>query len=507
LAIPVDNRERHIVPRWHRAGKAAILREIAPLSPGERPLSSEDLRLLSERRLDWETHPTLPFASDFVGTALVLGKHEEAREAAAFILGRHAATGVRLLADRALHPQPGVASVEDDLDMDVVDPVAFRQRIRALRAALRRGPRNPLAWSDLAYEHALSGEIPKALHAMDVAVGLAPRSRYLLRSAARLYVQAEDPERALRLLRGTEGASHEPWLIAAELAVSAVAGRTPKLVRAGRQVLGSGSVAPAHTTELASALGTLECLAGKTRVGKRLFQDSLVEPTENAVAQAVWASRKMSLGIPVASHLDVPGSFEARARDSLNAGAFDAALNQGRLWLRDQLFSRDPASFCSYVASVTLADYGEAVRLVRLGRLANPNDWLLLNNLAFAEASRGNISAAQEALAKIRPETANRVQAATVGATWGLVRFRLGELEEGRRLYKETIDYFTRVNYAQGAALAALFLLREESLARVGPEILARASQRATQLAERAGTPDVKALLAGIHRTARPGPA
>jgi tetratricopeptide (TPR) repeat protein len=304
-------------------------------------------------------------------------------------------------------------------------------------------------------------------------------------------------------LRSAAGGAEDPWIAAAETAVAAVAGRSPKLAVAGRRILGGGRFPPSQLTELASALGTLEFAAGKARMAKRLFEQSLVEPTENAVAQAEWASRRLGLGITLSPrHFETPGSFEARARERLAVGAFDPALAEGERWLRDQAFSRDPVSFSSYVAAVPLERFGEAVRILRLGLVANPTDWLLLNNLAFAEASAGNVDAAREALAKISPRPTDRLQLAVLTATEGLLAFREGQSITGRRLYQQAIQVFTQGQFSQGATLAALFVAREEMIAGSPPEEVAESLGRARRLAKKARTADVLAVAASLERLA-----
>jgi tetratricopeptide (TPR) repeat protein len=506
VTVPVDDRERHVIPRWHRSATAAARKELgSAIRPPDRVLESNELALLEDKRLDWEGHQSLSYATDFVGTALLVGEPLMARDAASFILGRSLQTpeGARLLAARALAPDGPVVLAGEISGHEVEPAVRANRRIRTLRASLGRGPRNPLAWADIAYEYALLGRADKALKAMTCALQIAPDSRFLLRAAARFYTHFHDPERALQLLRHAAGGAEDPWIAAAETAVAAVAGRSPRLAVAGSRLLVSGRFPPSQLTELASALGTLEVAAGKRRVGKRLFEQSLVEPTENAVAQAEWASRHLGVGVTLLPrHFETPGSFEARARERLAVGAFDAALAEGQRWLGDQAFSRDPASFSSYVASVPLEDFVEAVRILRLGLVANPKDWLLLNNLAFAEASLGNVGAAREALAGISPQPTDRLQLAVLTATEGLLAFREGQSALGRRLYLQAIQAFTKGQFTQGAALATLFLTREETIAGSAPEVIAESLERARRLVKKVGSADVLAVAASLERLA-----
>src|SRR5207249_126382 len=105
----------------------------------------------------------------------------------------------------------------------------------------------------------------------------------------------------------------DPWLVAAEVAVSPLAGRTSRLIKHGRRLLESHQFEPIAVSELASAIGTEDLAAGSVRRARQLFGSSLNDPTENAVAQAEWASRH-DAGFKFEERLlDVEYSYEARA--------------------------------------------------------------------------------------------------------------------------------------------------------------------------------------------------
>ena len=95
------------------------------------------------------------------------------------------------------------------------------------------------------------------------------------------------------------------------------------------------------------------------------------------------------------SDFDVPYNFEAQAWNSFQAGASEDALANSKSWLVDQPFSRRPAILGSYIASSLLEDYRAAVEITEKSLLPNPNDPILLNNLAFAYASLGQLDDAR----------------------------------------------------------------------------------------------------------------
>src|SRR5207249_5632885 len=176
-------------------------------------------------------------------------------------------------------------------------PLDRYPRIAALRGRLKKDPRQALAWANLALEYASLGLRDKAKRAMNAGLSLAPSNRFLLRSAARLRLHLNEPEEARALLLRQPKTRHDPWLLSAEIAIATVLGKPSRLIRDGREMVEGAEFAPAHLAELASALGTVELLSGKTKAARKLFHRSLEAPTDNSVAQAVWASRELgSLG-------------------------------------------------------------------------------------------------------------------------------------------------------------------------------------------------------------------
>ena len=159
-----------------------------------------------------------------------------------------------------------------------------------------------------------------------------------------------------------------------------------------------------HHSELAGTIATLELRAGAAKKAKKLFRIALADPTENTMAQAASLSSELGaieelMPIHRPSHL-----YEADARIALRDKEYKKALLATWKWLRFQPFSAAPANHGAYLASVALSDFQEGLKISEFGRLASPNDTMLLNNSAFALASMDRIPEAQERLKLIRFE-------------------------------------------------------------------------------------------------------
>jgi len=486
--------DRKMVPRWRSAAASAATGELQPLRTETRsPVPPPDRAELELRIDEWRSTRTVSFAADLVGVALVLDEYEAGRDAAEFLLQTEtpATELARSLAAHLLEPEqqqlafPEAAGTTDDL-------TRFRARIRDLRARTRLDPRDVLAWVDLAHMYVSLGLADKAVHALQAPLALAPDNRFVLRSATRLHVHRDEPERAHAVLLSSDRTSQDPWLLAAEIAVADLTGERSRFVRRGRAMLESGSHAPLHTAELAGSIATLELEAGKLRLARQLFRAGLVEPTENTVAQVEWANSKSAQPVVERVQLDIASAFEARALHAISKGEWEDAIDESWNWLRDERFSPAPGIVGSYVAAMGARDFASSAAIAQAGLFANPKNQTLRNNLAFALINMGYTPGAATHLDMIRPPWDTDQTEETVLATRGLLAYRTGDTALGRARYEEAV----RMGLAKGdrrwLALASMLFAREEALASA-PGAL-DAIKRAVAIADEVPFPEVQVL-------------
>jgi tetratricopeptide (TPR) repeat protein len=443
--------------------RTSILGELDPLGMPSQFTPRESFEIARSRH-EWEQEGGVTLAVEVASTALAVRQPELGVDAARFVLEnrQHASQAALLIASRVLHgseatdesaPAPG--------DGDVA---SANEAIRILRRRLERGPRNAVAWTDLAHAHAVVGHREKAGRAMTAAIGLAPANRFVLRAAARFHVWNEDPEQGHYILAHASSVADDPWLMAAEIAVAEEAGRKPVLARAGRKLLESGRFAPRHVAELAGALATLELEDGKARKARQLFERALVAPNENVLAQAEWATSRLP-GLELNSgELRAPQAFEARARSDATEGRWSEALDETWRWHRDEGFAIDPALFGSAAASSGLVDFDAAEKFAEAGLVGNPGEPRLLNNLAYSLLELGRID---EAVARLREIDIGELDGRArliVAATNGLLAYKLGDVGRGRELYRQVIAIARNEGRHAIAAMAALLQARQEIL-------------------------------------------
>lgn len=85
------------------------------------------------------------------------------------------------------------------------------------------------------------GQLEKAKAMMDIAVHLAPQHRYVCRSAARFYLHYGDEDKARAVIAHNPWVTKDPWLMASEIAINTLMGRTSRLIKKGNEIIKSNN--------------------------------------------------------------------------------------------------------------------------------------------------------------------------------------------------------------------------------------------------------------------------
>lgn len=399
------------------------------------PAAAIPIRELGElacRLEEWRSNKSAGYAGDLLSSAFVLGDPDVFAEVAS------------VLASGDIPP----TSAQAILINTRLAPGSFanessgpREMVARAKCDLAAEPRNPLLWLELARFLTILGSRVAADRAMRIALAGAPDNRFILRSAARLAVHVGEPDRAHHLLSRSSRLTFDPWLLAAEIAVASLAGKASRCTKKAAMMLEAARFGPKDLSELAAALATEEMIAGRHRFARRMFMRALDAPTDNVVAQVLWANRQ-GAGVNFANEhlLTTPRIFEAEAIRDFFAGRWESSLNATLGWLRDEPFSSKPAIQGSYVAAVALERYEESVALAKQGLQANPTSFSLLNNLAFALAELGMIDEAAEAHALSRRHSETPRHHVVASATGGLIAYRGGDPLEGELRYRAATE-------------------------------------------------------------------
>jgi len=463
--LDVFTKDRQVIPRWHTYPLARWLgvTKFHAIGPKKRSLDED----YGERVRAWQEMGKISHASDLVGNALVLNNFDDqiATEAAEFILRNrpHATeplievtTTFLRLARNEPFPLPDIILPEDTKK--------FHIAIANIKKRTREYPRNPILWMDLAFYYSTLGQNKAADNAVKVALSLNKENRYLLRSSSRFYIHNKTPDKALSFLRKSSVGQHDPWLLAAEIAISDILSSPSKRHKTAKDLVVSHSIPQYHLSELASVLGTIELKNGSWKRGKKLFAFALEDPTENVVAQAIFLNSLLGDPIIILRPEHLPDSYEAQTRVRFQKGDFQGSLEAAKKWFAYQPFSSRPAVAASYIASVALGRFEEASRIAKMGQAASPDEFMLKNNRAFSLASLGKTEEAKKVLETVFESKLPEPEKNVLAATRGVIEFREGNFEQGRKYYKTAIDSFKRHKDMRAEAVAKFFWAREEKI-------------------------------------------
>ncbi len=461
MALVLSDKQRNVIPRWRKSKVAAQLGELNPL-PHPSNITEFDKTSIHEKIQTWQADPGLDTAGELISAALVLGEYDHAKEAINYFLKNK-----KRLSETDNKIASIISNTKDEVSQftsvdSPEDTIAgLRKKIRDSRNRSRANPKNVLAWVDLARAYVSLGLHHKAIDNIEIALRLFPNNRFVLRSATRLFLTSEDPERALKLLRGSPLIKKDPWLLSAEIASSSAAQDKSRVNNTVRRSIINLDVAPFHLSELYAALATEEFLSGNDKKAKKLFQSALEQPTDNVLAQAEW-TEKNGLFLPYHEGLrSMPYSYEARALNLIQDEDWSGAVEQCGYWHRDEPFSSRPSLEASFIASTYLEDYALAEKISRTGLQSQPYNNDLMNNLAYDLACQDKIQEAKSVINKIDQHNSVCLKLC-VTATKGLISFRSGDLDEGRSFYEEAISGAEKAGEKELKMRASVNLCNEE---------------------------------------------
>ena len=444
------DKKRNVIPNWREYNKTAQMGEIG--DNRVQIVSPTSIFPIDEYILAWQSNKTIPYAGDLISAATLNGQatNKDAMEAAQFVLSHKDEASVAVIrAAESIVPSlissnaARVLSLTEKLTCISTQEERSKNAIRLLKQNRDYFCYNPIAYCEMARHYVNLGQLQKAKDMMDIAVHLAPQHRYICRSAARFYLHYGDAERARYVIAHNPWVTKDPWLMASEIAINTLMGRSSRLIKIGREIISSQNLSPFSISELSSAIGSLEMLNDNRKRCRELFRTALIRPNDNSLAQAKWLlSEYKDLSFDFSDYSYLTDSFEADAMSAFMADDYNRALDTAIDWIEDMPFTRRPVQFAADMAYTYVKDYSTAIAVLKHGLKANPCDAALLNNLAYAYALNGQTTNASKIIEEARrlPSDFRTTEISIcLKATEGLNEYRMGHLEEGKRLYIEAI--------------------------------------------------------------------
>lgn len=462
MSVTDKNKDRVVVPAWYRSSEATSS-EIRALNSSS---SRKNLRgSLKEIYEDFQINPELGKAIEILNLAFTENENQIAVIAAEYVVksGKNLPPALLGLAKLVLEGE----------SEKLTETKKIEQQINEKKKWLRDYPTDSLSWVDLSRLYMSIGQIDAAKRAVCIGLNLSNRNRWVTRVATRFFYNIDDYDRAHHILLKHPGIKTDPWLLAAELAVTSGAGIASRHLNNAKRALEYGYEAY-HVAELQSSIGSLELKSGAIKKAKKLFTESLTFPNGNVLAQAKWAEKKAKITELVsAKELDKQArAFEAKFLDSYLKQDMEMALEHGKKWIEEEPFNPEPAIQTSYIASL-LDRYAEAVKISENGLKINSHDKTLQLNLIFSQVSLADMnyqegdedifSTAYSRIEDMLKSDDKRIVAHAL-ANLGLICYRQHRIEEGREAYEEAINRLKSLNHPS-AVLAEINHLRESLIA------------------------------------------
>lgn len=473
MAIFFEKKERHVIPNWRNFENTAQLGELSFSKSIE--LNTSFKPNIDDLLEDWKYSKSIGVAADLLGVAITCNQQDNpiVREISDFVLSQKNTTPALIDAANLIKAKEngnGYSKFEINSNETFLYKENLKvlfQKINFFKKKLIDNPYNPIAWVELSRLYTINGQDTKAEVAMRNALYLAPENRFVLRNMARFFAHIGDFEFAHDNIRKSLLVNYDPWLMATEIALADLRGRGSKFAKMGMQLVHSNSLHPFNISELSSSIATLEMKNSSSKSSKKFFEKSLIFPNDNALAQAEWASQEdlslLSIG-PI--KFCARNSFEALARNEAGHKKWNEAIEYSKKWFLDLPFSKSSILFGSNIASVNLKDQKLAVDVARLGLISHPNDPQLLNNIAYSLCLDNQLVEAEKTLNQVKKDEYDygEINLICLTATRGLLYFRKGEIEKGRKLYLSALEMTKGINDHYYNSLAFVNYVREEIL-------------------------------------------
>lgn len=473
MASTSDKTLRTVIPDWRNLSTSAQSGELLGNSQIKTNIPQFPIAEYIE---GWIEKKSLATAGDVISAAIMNGYHPsgEIIKAAKFVLAYSDNCPValyksaeRLLADSvAKTANERRDNVSHKLDLLLDKDSIYKERIRLLRSLINKYPYNALWYTEIARCYINLGQIVQAQKMMEIALHLCPTSRYISRSASRLFLHIGDLDHAHRVLIDNPSIKYDPWLMASEIAINYSRGRTSRFMKDGIGMIKSCDYSPFSVTELSSAIGTKE-LDHSRKKGIEYISKSLITPNDNSLAQADWLVHvDKTLGIDFTNMQKPLFHSESEARHLFNNDCYEEALSYAVDWIEATPFAHSSIFFASNIAYTYLNRYADAIKILKIGLKANPNETAFMNNLAYAYALNGNTEEADMVLANLFTRVSKNTDTYICAiATKGLIEFRKGNLTEGRTFYMQAINLAKDNAFDKSLTQKALLnYIREEVL-------------------------------------------
>lgn len=438
-----------VIPRWLSLPGSIGSGELSAMGAPRFQLDASTMQRLAEHYADFKKSPNVHHASELMGDAILLDDQNLASTLANYVLEHGGIAEPSVVLARRVLQKPNEASA----------PISVQHEIARNKRKLTQYPRDPLVWMESARLYTIKGQLDKARRAVLVALAMAPCDRYIVRSAARFFIHAGELDSAWHHVSIAARATQDPWVRATLVSLAVLLERdAPKDIRSVPRQLNSDGIF--HYSELIESVGMLHLLSGQASQAKKSFKRAWLNPSDNVIAHGEWIIRDRFPKIRGAEHVEFERSLQAMTWRSYSELDLGRALEWVREWELEEPYSASPYMMGSALA----CQHGnpqEGAEFARRGLIANPNHFILTNNLCFALLRDGDVRQAQIVFSAL-PSDPIGVHKVLWLATGGLLRYQQGNNDQGRDSYQQAAAEAIRIGQPLLAVNARLHLALAE---------------------------------------------
>lgn len=410
---------------------------------------------LNKMLIEWKKNKSTALAGDILSMAIIENQTDEISEITKFLLKKHPKD---IVLKWVLSNTKDERSIKKEIDYN-------NQRLSI-------EPKDSITWTDQALNYLELGDYGRTLKAIETAISINKDSSFIVRNASRLFNLLGDENRAISVLKQSEHYKYDPNILSAEIAFSQLEKRHTKGTLYGSKLLLENNLTDRQYSELAGALATSEYLKDNFKKSEKLFDRCLLDPNVNSLTQSLFYKQN-----PIPNEkLDLfSDSNEIMYRRYSQDSQFKKSLNHSLLWIKDEPYSSRPYNSAAYMSGSVLGDYGKAVGIIQnlknieielKGEIDEEIDMGIRNDLAYYLLKSNKIDEAAKYLEPLREEVENRSlnnrRQHVAIATLGLLAYKTGNPELGKKMYRTTIKEFSKLKNKHNVQSAFLNFFNEE---------------------------------------------
>jgi tetratricopeptide (TPR) repeat protein len=477
-----------VIPKWIELSKALDSKELSMprIKPYQPNLST--IKQLEEQYVDFKQDPSVYKASDLMGASFVIGDDVIARKTAEYILKLSNVQKPTIeLAERILN-------IEKERRADLkIDHLIAKNRL-----FLSKYPKSAFSWIEIARLFTIKGQYRKARKAVVVALNLAPFDRYVVRCSIRFFIHTGEFDIAWFYIKKALTNSNDPWIRALEISV---ADKINKGIGNIRKYIPSDLSKDKifHFSELIESYGMLELNSGNIKKAKKNFKIAWVNPSDNVITHAEWVIRNELPNLSETAKIDFSKSLEASSWKKFYELKISEALESIRGWELEEPYSASPYILASHITA-NIGKLKESIEFALRGLDANPNNFIVANNLCYSLINSGRIDEAEVKMKKI----SNQIHGDEIlfyNATKGLLEFKRGNVDLGRKLYVQSIKKCAEIKEPRLGVQAYLNLAIAELEAKTKDSL--EISKNALEISEKFDHPTIKLLRERLSKVSK----